>query len=249
MRIAAAQTLSEPGALAANCTTHWEACRMAADLGVSVVVFPELSLSGYELPLLRDCVLEPASPILDPLRALAVQREMLIVAGAPVAAEDGRGVSIASISFLPDGRTEVYRKHFLHPGEAPYAVPGSEISHIHRVFPFDAALAICADTTHGEHPAAAHARGASLYLASVLWSPGGYDVDAAMIEDYSRKYHLAALVSNHGGPSGGYPSAGRSAFWEPGGRRLGAAPDLGSALLLAEHLDGRWRCETVTLGA
>jgi len=247
MRIAAAQTVSRPGDPAANCAVHRNACGAAADLGASVVVFPELSLTGYELPHLRAWVLDPGSPLLDPLRDVARQRGMLIVAGAPVSAEDGPGASIASIAFLPDGQTRVYRKHFLHAGEAAHAVPGSAISHLQPIGAFEAALAICADTTHEEHPAAAHARGASLYLASVLWTPGGYDVDAEMIKGYAARYQFAALVSNHGGPSGGFPSAGRSAFWEPGGRLLGAAPEQGSALLLAEHLDGRWRCETVTL--
>lgn len=36
--------------------------------GVQLLLFPELSLCGYELPLLRDCALSPDDPRLAPLR-------------------------------------------------------------------------------------------------------------------------------------------------------------------------------------
>lgn len=249
MRIAAAQTLSQPAALEANVAVHVAACGTAADHGAGLVVFPELSLSGYELRLLRDCVLEPDSPVLQPLRRVAAQRDLLVVAGAPVPSEDGQGVSIGAIVFLPNGSTAVYRKHFLHQGEQAFAVPGSAPANVQHVGRFAAALAICADTTHEEHPAAARAGGADLYLAGVLWTPGGYDVDAGMIQRYARTYGLACLVANHAGPSGGYPSAGQSGFWAPGGTRVAAAPGQGSALLLAEPVGGTWDCALVALDA
>jgi predicted amidohydrolase len=248
MRIAAAQTLSQSADLAANVAVHVHACATAAAHGAGLVVFPELSLSGYELRLLRDCVLTPDHPVLDPLRQAAVQHGMLIVAGAPVPSEDGRGISIGAITLLPDGSAGLYRKRFLHQGEQPFAVAGSELAHVQRAGAFQAALAICADTTHEEHPAAAQAGGADLYLAGVLWTPGGYDVDAAMMERYARTYGLACLVANHAGPSGGFPSAGRSAFWAPGGRLLATAPDQGGALVLAGFADGVWEGAALPLG-
>jgi predicted amidohydrolase len=248
MRIAAAQTLSEPGAVASNCAAHLAACRAAAGHGAGVVLFPELSLTGYELRMLGDHLLAPDDPALEPLRQMARRSGMFILAGAPVPAEDGRGVSIGTIVFPPTGATAVYRKRFLHPGEEPFAVPGSRLVHMESMFGFNGALAICADTTHGEHPGAARAQGADLYLPGVLWTPGGYDVDAALIQGYAQRHGLACLVANHGGPSGGFPSAGRSAFWAPGGVLMGTAPAEGGALVLADRSRGSWTCEVIALG-
>lgn len=247
MRLAAAQTCSVPGDVAANAAGHLEACRVAAEHGAALVLFPELSLSGYEPGLVRQCVLDPDSPVLAPMRRLARERGLAIVAGAPVPAEDGHGVAIGAIVLQPDGGTSLYRKHFLHPGEEAFAAAGSRLAHVQPLAGFQAGLAICADTTHEAHPAAARAQGADLYLAGVFWTPGGYDVDAAMIESYARTHRMGCLVANHGGPSGGFPAGGRSAFWAPGGALVGTAPDQGSALLLAEERDGAWTCRTVGL--
>ena len=41
------------------------------------------------------------------------------------------------------------------------------------------------------------------------------------------------LMANHGGRSGAYQSAGRSAFWAPGGEPVVAAPGTGNTLVIA----------------
>ena len=47
-RIAAAQVASARGDIVGNIAAHTAAIEVAAALGVSVLIFPELSLTGYE---------------------------------------------------------------------------------------------------------------------------------------------------------------------------------------------------------
>jgi predicted amidohydrolase len=105
------------------------------------------------------------------------------------------------------------------------------------------ALAICADTSHPSHAQAAAATGAALYLAGVLVSEAGYAADSAQLAQYAQQFNIGVLMANHGGPSGGYLAAGRSAFWAPGGQQVVAVPGTGSALLISENDAGHWRGE------
>lgn len=248
MRIAAAQTISKPGDVLENASRHLDVCRAAAQRGVEFLVFPELSLSGYEPTLALRCKVDPYDERLNLLRAMAAQASMTIAVGAPVACEDGGGLSIGCITLFPNRLTAVYRKRFLHPGEEHFAAAGTVMTQCHRVARTSVALAICADTTHEEHAAAAKLAQADVYAASAFWTPGGYATDAAMMGHYATVHGFAVLMANHGGPTGSLPSAGRSAVWAPGGESLGSAPERGQALMIATQVGGRWSAEAVSLG-
>lgn len=243
IRIAAAQSVSMAGDVAANVLVHTKFIAAAKRAAVDLLVFPELSLSGYELPLLRHCLLQPDDPRLAPIRDAAREAKMTVVVGAPIATDTGVAPSIAAITLFPDGRTSVYRKQYLHPGEEKYVAKGKPGNRSHGLLGESFALAICADTSHEQHAACAAATGASLYLASVLVSEAGYPADSANLHRYAIIHNLGVLMSNHGGSSGGYVSAGKSAFWAPGGRLVVAAPSTGSLLVIASHRAGEWSGE------
>ncbi len=205
-------------------------------------MFPELSLCGYELALLQQCCLSPDDPRLAPLREQARTTGMTIVVGAGLAGAQG-GTHIAAFTLFADGRTAVYRKQHLHPGEELYCVAGSCASSRAQCRGEPYALAICADIAQPQHARAAAAAGANLYLAGVLVSEAGYATDAGHLQDYAARLNLGVLMANHGAPSGGYVSAGRSAFWENGGRQVVAAPGSGSYLVIASLQSGGWSGE------
>jgi predicted amidohydrolase len=73
-----------PGDIPRNVARHLQFGHIAADRGVQLLVFPELSLTGYELTMARSKAIRPDSFELDPLRHLAVQAHMTVVAGACV---------------------------------------------------------------------------------------------------------------------------------------------------------------------
>jgi len=245
--IAAAQSPSIAGDVEANVRIHLQFIDSARREGVQLLLFPELSLCGYELPLMRDCLLTPDDLRLQPIRDAASAAGMTVIIGAPLR-DDGGGLPfIASFAFAPDHTTTIYRKQYLHDGEERYAQPGAIGAHCRPLNGHIYAQGICADTTHYAHAAAAAAAGASLYLAGVLISNGGYAADAAKLQSYATDLGLDVMIANHAAPSGGYETAGRSAFWTRGGKLLVQADGPGDHLVIARDSKEGWSGQVVTV--
>ncbi|MBP1206493.1 putative amidohydrolase [Duganella sp. 1411] len=236
--IAAAQSPSVAGDLRANVRIHLRFIDAARAHGAELLVFPELSLSGYELPLLRDLALAPDDDRLAPIREAAIAAGMTVVVGAPLAGGGEAPPYIAAFAYRPDGTSAVYRKQYLHAGEERYVQAGPIEAHGDAINGRRYALAICADTTHRAHAAAAAEAGASLYLAGVLISRGGYERDAALLQQYAADFGMGVLMANHAAPSGGYDVAGGSAVWAAGGPLLARADGPGEYLVIARDDDG-----------
>jgi predicted amidohydrolase len=82
--IAAAQTVPAKGAVDANVRQHIRLVDVAAEEGADVLVFPELSLTGYELDLAKHLAFSQGDPRLAPVVEAASSHSMTIIAGAPV---------------------------------------------------------------------------------------------------------------------------------------------------------------------
>ena len=231
---------------AANLAAHRRAMTHAAMAGVDVLVFPELSLTGYELDRLAALALAPDDARLDPLAELAVRHGLTALIGTPLTNAHGQP-HIGTVILHPDGTRSAYAKQHLHASENAYATPGSSGANTFSVAGQVCAPAICYDTEHRTHAEAAAHAGASLYLAGVLWSEAGYAADAATLAGHARDFGLLALEANHGAPSGGYRSAGRSAVWAPGGAQLACAPAVGDALVVARTHGAHWQGEVLNL--
>ena len=237
LRIAAAQIACVPGDLPANIRRHCVFIDAAAKALTELLVFPELSLTGYDLPGMAANALAADDARLDPIRERAARYCMTVVAGAPLANRCGLPY-IGAIAFQPDGRSVVYRKHFVHASEAPFAAPGSAMSQLIDVRGVPLALAICADTSHQQHPHAAVMAGATLYVAGSVISAGSYAKEASMLSGYAKLFDMGILLANHAVPTGGYECAGRSAIWLPGGQLLIEAPGQGELLVTADEDSG-----------
>jgi predicted amidohydrolase len=247
IRIAGAQSISIAGNIAANVQMHLKFIAAARQAQVSLLVFPELSLCGYELPLLQECLLHADDSRLTALRDMASEAKMTVVVGAPVANDSDIAPAIGAITFFPDRTHSVYRKQHLHPSEEIFASKGNAVSRNERLFDTSYSLVICADTAHETHAENAAQSGAALYLAGVLVSEAGYAADSAKMQHYATSLDLGVLMANHGGPSGGYVSAGKSAFWAPGGKLVVHTPGTGNMLVVAERNKGGWHGELVAI--
>lgn len=246
LTLAAAQTFSIPGDVAANIQRHLVMMQAAAEHGVQWLVFPELSLTGYEPFLAADLAIAPESDVLAPLREMARELRLTAVVGMPVRLAPQAGVLIGALVLGADGSIGVYTKQHLHSGEelAFTAGQGGEILdwESERI-----ALAVCADFSHASHPRLAAASGATVYAAGVLVSEGGYAADSALLQGYASEHGMLVLMANHGGPSGGWTCAGRSAVWTADGNLLAAAPGVGEALVIARREGGLWTGQVVAL--
>lgn len=244
--IAVAQTHSIAGDLCENISRHCRFIEKAAELGVELLVFPELSLTGYEGEVAAALAIEPHDAVLRPLRDLARELGLTAVVGMPIRLEGSTSVLIGALVLGADGSLGVYSKQHLHAGEelvfapglgGPPLIIGEEVI----------ALAVCADFTHATHAAAAADQGASVYAAGVLISDKGYATDTAILQGYARQHSMAVLMANHGGPTGGWHSAGRSAIWSEDGSLIVAAPGAGDLLVIAERTSCAWQGRVVAV--
>ncbi|AZE54490.1 Hydrolase, carbon-nitrogen family [Pseudomonas synxantha] len=246
LTLAAAQTLSIPGDVAANIQRHLVMMQAAAEHGVQWLVFPELSLTGYEPFLAADLAIAPESDVLAPLREMARELRLTAVVGMPVRLAPQAGVMIGALVLGADGSVSVYTKQHLHAGEE-LAFAAGQGGEILRWEDERIALAVCADFSHSSHPRQAVESGATVYAAGVLISEGGYAADSALLQGYAAEHGMLVLMANHGGPSGGWTCAGRSAVWTADGNLLAAAPGIGDALVIARREGGLWTGQVVAL--
>jgi predicted amidohydrolase len=249
--IAAAQTTVVPHDVDSNVQTHLVFVRAAAHEGAQLLVFPELSLTGYELPQLADHVMDAEHALLAPLRQAARNHGMTLVVGAPAPSALAGGLpAIGAWVLNADGSVALYRKRHLHGSETQFASAGAEDALVLPLADTPTGLAICADATHPEHAHAAATAGAARSASGALISEQGYGPESAQLQGYARHHAMAVLLANHGGPSGGYISAGRSACWAPGGALVAAAPGAGDCLVLAQRdSEGAWSGRVVPVDA
>ncbi len=246
LTLAAAQTVSIAGDVATNIQRHLSFMRAAAEHGVQLLVFPELSLTGYEPSLVAELAIAPDDAVLAPLREMARELRLTAVVGMPIRLAPEAGVLIAALVMGADGSLAVYTKQHLHPGEEAAFVPGHGGAAL-ELGDERVALAVCADFSHASHPRQAAEAHATVYAAGVLISEGGYVKDSVLLQGHAAEHGLLVLMANHGGPSGGYVCAGRSAIWAADGDLLAAAPGVGDALVIARRDGAGWAGQVVAL--
>jgi predicted amidohydrolase len=143
--IAAAQAISVANDVARNVQTHLDFVQAAAHQGVQLLVFPELSLTGYELPQLAAHVLNADDAFLARLRQAAREHAMTLIVGAPAAAvRAGDLPSIGAWVLHADGTATLYRKRHLHGSETQFASAGEDDALMLSLAGIPTGLAICA---------------------------------------------------------------------------------------------------------
>jgi predicted amidohydrolase len=221
--ITVAQPACVPYDVAANALAHAEAIRSA---DARVVIFPELSLTGYELD---APAISADDPRLAPIVEACLAAGTLALVGAPVDGQDGRP-HIAMLAIDGAGARVAYRKMWLGGDEPRRFAPG----HAPAVLEVDGwrlGLAICRDTGIAQHAADTAALGMDAYIAGVL----EHAVDATIPGQRARRiaadHHVwVAVASFAGSTGGGYTrAAGGSGIWAPDGALLAeAGPTVGA---------------------
>lgn len=244
LNICAAQYCSVAGNLSVNIDRHAQFMHLAAKQGVEFLLFPELSLTGYEPTFARELAQKPEAAILQPLRDLAQQLQMTTVVGLPLCRPGSEAILIGALVFAADGSQAVYTKQHLHPGEEAVFSAGDGGALL-SIGAEQIALSVCADFAYACHARTAAKAGAGVYAASVLISDNGYSHDCRLLKDYAQEHSLGVLMANHGGSSGGWACAGRSAFWAPGGQLVVSAAGTGDCLVIARRRQGAWQGQIV----
>jgi len=214
-----------------NIEDHVDVILEAGRRGCQLVLFPEMSLTGYETFAARSLASSLDDSCWERLQGACDASGVYAAVGAPLSSQEG--VQIAQVLLRPGATRQIYRKQHLHANELPFFVPGDQALDIqlgeHRL-----ALAICYESTLERHVDAALARGATAYLASVAKSEEGIRRASEHYAALAREHELFVLVSNSVGPSDGFVSAGSSAAWSPGGELVCRAGAQAQQLLVVE---------------
>ncbi|SDE46395.1 carbon-nitrogen hydrolase family protein [Paraburkholderia lycopersici] len=245
--IAAAQSTSKAGDIETNVARHLAFLHTAAEHGVKYLVFPELSLTGYERQLGRQLAMGRQDQRLHRLLAEAQRLGITVVVGAPLRHEDQSDVFIGAFTLGVHG-IQAHTKQHLHPGEDLVFAAGNGGPEV-IIDGNSIALAICADFSHSSHAASAADSGARVYAASALITDNGYQNDTGLLAGYATKHNMAVLMANHGGITGGWEPAGRSAIWAEGGELVVAAPGPGDMLVTATKGANGWTGTVVAIRA
>lgn len=211
LTIAVAQPLCTPCDVAANAAMHAAMIRSA---GARVVVFPELSLTGYELD---APAIGADDPRLTPIVEACAETGSVALVGAPLHGGAG-SVHIGMLAVDGTGATVAYRKMWLGGAEPNRFTAGDEPA-VLEVDGWRLGLAICKDTGIPAHAADTAALGIDAYVAGVLESAE----DAAVLVERACRvaadHHVwVAMASFAGSTGGGYDkAAGGSGIWSPDG--------------------------------
>ena len=223
LSIAVAQPVCAALDPVANARAHAEVVRRAAS---RVVVFPEMSLTGYELQ-------APAVGLGDelwrPLVQACAQNGSLALVGAPVA--DGTGAEfIATLAVSGDGVQVAYRKAWPG-GEEPARFSPGPGPVVLQVDGWRIGLGICRDTGVADHTRATAALGVDVFAAGLADVPRDLPVQRERAERIARTCRAHVAFASFAGPTGrGYErTAGGSAVYSPAGDVLaGCGPEAGA---------------------
>jgi predicted amidohydrolase len=228
----------EPGSggegVGRNVAAHVELVERAREHGARLVLFPELSLTGYDVGVLAGAVppgqtspwLSAGDARLQPLQEECARGRMTAVIGAAWLEAD-RTPRLASLIIGPDGSLRPVFKTHLHGAERELFIPGDGPGMV-IVDGWRVALAICADAAYPSHAAAAAEAKADVYAVSALYTYGEELRLGLHLGARSMDHRMFGLLANLGGETPLGASCGLSGGWGPEGAAMVGAAGIGT---------------------
>lgn len=229
MKVCAVQTRPVKGNISKNTERHKTLIELAAAAGADIIIFPELSLTGYEPELAKDLAISLDDKRLDDFQKISDARQISIGLGMPL--KTGSGITISLIFFQPQRARQSYAKQHLHPDEDPYFIRGDH-QLILTVKNHTVAPAICYESMLPEHSEKAFNKGAKIYLASVAKSSKGVEKAVKHLSGIAGKYAMTVLMANCTGCCDNFISAGKTSVWNNKGILAGQLNDTNEGLLI-----------------
>ena len=238
--VAAAQYGARPGDLHANITHHLDFIQRAAAEQIDLLIFPELSLTGYDLEQALALALPFTDDRLSLLQDACVEHKMTIVVGMPLRCEEGN--TVGAVGFMPDGSRVSCCK------PKPCADAFSLDQHTPLVGLHNRSIAMGLSVASEEEiwPRSAAELGADLYATGKLVTEISYQHDEMYLQRWAHKYGMPVLLANHAFSTGEQRTAGRSACWDSYGQLVVRA-DQGELLAVGRRDEKGWHGEIIPL--
>ncbi|SHJ28974.1 carbon-nitrogen hydrolase family protein [Aquimarina spongiae] len=217
MKICIAQIQSLKGNIQKNIQNHLEIIQHAITLNGEMVIFPELSVTGYEPELAKALALEVNNPIFDPFQQLADDHDIVIGVGMPTIAPNG--IHISMLIFQAKKDRSIYAKRILHQDELPYFVSGDHPPSL-DLKGEKIAIGICYETLQREHFINAVQNEVTVFIASVAKPERGLEKAYVHFPSMAKEFEIPILMSNSIGYCDNFLSNGQSAVWNDKGELL-----------------------------
>ncbi len=231
MRICLAQTKSIKGDLTQNIQIHLNCIQRAIAWGSDLIVFPELSLTGYEPNLAKELARHLEDSIFNAFQEKANENNISIALGMPI--KNKTGVFIGMLIFQPNTQRILYAKQILHKDELPFFISGSEQVFL-NIKQHKIAFGICYETLQRKHFMDVKQANATIYLASVSKPEKGLAKAYDHFSKISKEFSIPVLMVNNVGFSDNFMAAGKSAGWNTHGEIIGELKVPRPALLLVD---------------
>ncbi len=229
MKICAAQTRPIIGDIQRNIEHHKNFIALAGSYGVDAMIFPELSLTGYEPALAKALATHPDDKRFDDFQTISNTERITIGVGVPTKTKTG--ICISLVLFQPHQARQTYSKQYLHPDEDEFFVKGHGFPSV-RVNQTNLALAICYELSVLEHAERAVKSGADIYIASVAKFTDGVAKAIDRLADIAKTYSMPVFMANCIGPADGDECTGKTSIWNEKGVLIGQLNDTHEGILI-----------------
>jgi len=231
MKICVAQNKPLVGDIPHNIEKHVELIKLSLPYNPDIIVFPELSLLGYDTDAAQRYATDQNDSRFEVFQKISNSNSVIIGVGVSIAGAEMPCISM--LLFHPHNPRNLYSKKYLHPDEEPYFSQGKTtvglIGKDSKV-----ALAICHEISVMAHVKNVNKCGAKVYLASVAKFEDGIDRALNRLSDIGSEYSMIVLMANSVGKCGDKTCAGRSSVWDNNGLLLGQLHDTKEGILLVD---------------
>jgi predicted amidohydrolase len=231
MKICAAQTKPVAGNIQINIQNHKRLISLAVRDKTDLIIFPELSITGYEPRLAEDLATWPNDERFSIFQTLSNAHQVTIAIGLPL--RSNSGVLISMMFFQPHKSRKIYSKQHLHQDELPFFVSGQE-QVLLRIEEAKVAPAICYELSVPQHSETVFQMGAEIYVASVAKSVDGVKMATETLSGIARKYSMTVLMSNCVGLCDGVQCAGQTSIWNSNGVLEAQLDDRNEGILIID---------------
>ncbi len=231
MKICVAQIKPVRGEVAANIDRHIVFIEQAINNRADTIVFPELSITGYEPGLAKQLATSVEDQRFSIFKDLSNRGNINICIGVPC--EVNGGIQIGMIIFSPSTQAQLYSKQYLHADELPFFKAGQK-----QVLSFEQqnklSLSICYELSVPAHAQYAFETGAEIYLSSVAKTAGGVKRSAETLSGIARKYNMTVLMANCVGQCDDFDCGGQSAAWNRRGELIAQLDDTSEGMMIVD---------------
>lgn len=229
MKICLAQTKAIKGNIKSNIENHKKWIDIAIFNKADLIIFPELSLTGYEPELAWNLATDPNDFRLEEFQRISDRNAITIGAGIPIKSDSGIFISMAF--FQPNLSRVIYSKQILHSDELPYFIQGNG-QVILNIKNTNIAPAICYESLQPQHSVKAIHLGAELYIASVAKSQNGVEKAYKYFPGIAKKNAMPVLMCNSVGYCDNFESAGQTSAWDENGVLIGQLNNKNEGVLI-----------------